>query len=159
VLGQFPQACDQVLRLLRLGRHWKAWTLVDRAPVPRWTDGPVALLGDAAHPTLHYAAQGACQAIEDAALLGRLLEHCPPGAFADRLAELNRLRRERTARVHDFAHRTIEVWHPSGDAARARNRALSDLTDHDMREFISWMHSPQDESVDEFEFSAAVSVK
>ena len=159
VLGQFPQACEQVLRLLRLGREWKAWMLVDRAPVTQWTDGPVALLGDAAHPTLHYAAQGACQAIEDAVLLGRLLEHCPPGAFADRLAELNRLRRARTARVHAFAHRTIEVWHPSGEAARIRNRTLSDLTDHDMREFIGWMHSPQDESVDEFEFSAAVPAK
>ncbi|MBR7829822.1 FAD-dependent monooxygenase [Actinospica sp. MGRD01-02] len=158
VLAQFPQACDQVARLLALGEDWKTWMLVDREPVQRWTDGPVVLLGDAAHPTLHYAAQGACQAIEDAVLLGRLLDGCAPEDFAARFAELSKLRRDRTARVHDFAHRTIEVWHPAGDAARERNRKLSGLTGHHMREFISWMHSPQSSSLDGYEYQAPLAV-
>ena len=50
--------------------------LCDRDPVDVWVDGRVALLGDAAHPMLQYAAQGACQALEDAVLLGSLL-NCP----------------------------------------------------------------------------------
>ena len=45
------------------------WALYDRDPLPRWGDGPVTLLGDAAHPMLPFMAQGACQAIEDAAVL------------------------------------------------------------------------------------------
>jgi salicylate hydroxylase len=158
VLAQFPQACEQVTRLLGLGADWKTWMLVDREPVQRWTDGPVLLIGDAAHPTLHYAAQGACQAIEDAVLLGRLLADCPADRFPARFAELNRLRRERTARVHALAHRTIEVWHPAGEAAAARNRKLAALTDHDMREFADWLHSPQSDSLDEFEYQAALTV-
>lgn len=64
VLGGVPQ------RLLELGDDWKSWVLIDRDPVVNWTDGRVTLLGDAAHPMLHYAAQGACQALEDAVVLG-----------------------------------------------------------------------------------------
>jgi len=47
--------------------------LYDLAPLPRWTDGRVALLGDAAHATTPNLGQGACQALEDAVMLGRCL--------------------------------------------------------------------------------------
>jgi 2-polyprenyl-6-methoxyphenol hydroxylase-like FAD-dependent oxidoreductase len=47
--------------------------IVDRPPVRRWADGRVALLGDAAHPTTPNMGQGACQAIESAAVLARHL--------------------------------------------------------------------------------------
>jgi hypothetical protein len=60
--------------------------------------------------------------------------------------------------VHALAHRTIEVWHPAAEAAAERNRKLAGLTDHDMREFISWMHSPQSGSLDEFEYQAPLTV-
>lgn len=49
------------------------WALHARPVAQRWTDGHVALLGDAAHPTLPFMAQGACLALEDAAVLGREL--------------------------------------------------------------------------------------
>jgi 2-polyprenyl-6-methoxyphenol hydroxylase-like FAD-dependent oxidoreductase len=47
--------------------------IYDRRPARRWLDGPVALLGDAAHPMAPNAAQGACQSLEDAAALGAAL--------------------------------------------------------------------------------------
>ena len=53
------------------------WALYDRDPLPRWGDGPVTLLGDAAHPMLPFMAQGACQAIEDAAVLAACLRRLP----------------------------------------------------------------------------------
>ena len=49
------------------------WALFDRAPLPRWHDGRVALMGDAAHPTLPSMAQGAVQALEDAWVLAASL--------------------------------------------------------------------------------------
>lgn len=49
------------------------WALHDRAPLPAWTKGKVALLGDACHPMLPMMAQGAAQAIEDGAALASLL--------------------------------------------------------------------------------------
>jgi 2-polyprenyl-6-methoxyphenol hydroxylase-like FAD-dependent oxidoreductase len=49
------------------------WAILEREPLPRWSDGPVVLLGDAAHPMTPYMAQGAATAIEDAAVLARCL--------------------------------------------------------------------------------------
>ena len=50
------------------------WALLDRDPLPKWTEGRVALLGDACHPMTPYMAQGAASALEDAAILSRCLE-------------------------------------------------------------------------------------
>lgn len=47
--------------------------IFDRPPVRRWTDGRVALLGDAAHPTTPNMGQGACMAIESAFVLAKCL--------------------------------------------------------------------------------------
>jgi len=50
------------------------WSLFDRKPIDNWSTERVTLLGDAAHPTLPFIAQGACMAIEDGAVLARALE-------------------------------------------------------------------------------------
>jgi 2-polyprenyl-6-methoxyphenol hydroxylase-like FAD-dependent oxidoreductase len=47
--------------------------LVDRDPLPRWGDGVVTLIGDAAHPMLPHTGQGAAQALVDAVTLGKML--------------------------------------------------------------------------------------
>jgi salicylate hydroxylase len=52
----------------------KNWVLHDRVPRPGWTRGNVALLADAAHPTLQHLPQGACMAIEDSVVLSGLLQ-------------------------------------------------------------------------------------
>lgn len=50
--------------------------MIDRDPIPTWQDGPVALLGDAAHAMYPTGSNGASQAIVDARVLGAsLLEH------------------------------------------------------------------------------------
>jgi salicylate hydroxylase len=50
------------------------WSLFDRRPIRNWSTERATLLGDAAHPTLPFIAQGACMAIEDGAVLARALE-------------------------------------------------------------------------------------
>lgn len=57
-------ACDTVLKT----------ALYERDPMPAWSSGRMALLGDAAHPMLPFMAQGAGMAIEDAVVLARHLE-------------------------------------------------------------------------------------
>ena len=67
--------------------------IYDRPPARRWVDGPVALLGDAAHPMAPNAAQGACQALEDAVALGAALAEAPDigsGLVAYERRRLNR---------------------------------------------------------------------
>ncbi|WP_216214635.1 FAD-dependent monooxygenase [Amycolatopsis aidingensis] len=129
--------------LLELGEDWKTWMLVDRDPVPQWTDGRVALLGDAAHPMLHYAAQGACQALEDAVTLGCLLEGGTNSAIPGRLTAYARLRRERTARIQHIARESTRLWHPAGAAATARNAMLSELSPRELQDQVAWMHGFQ----------------
>lgn len=73
------------------------WAMNDRAPVKGWSTARATLLGDAAHPTLPYMAQGACMAIEDGAVLSRCLEHCAEPAAALDLYQRNRV--DRTARI------------------------------------------------------------
>jgi 2-polyprenyl-6-methoxyphenol hydroxylase-like FAD-dependent oxidoreductase len=50
------------------------WAILEREPLPRWSQGRVTLLGDACHPMTPYMAQGAATAIEDAAVLARCLD-------------------------------------------------------------------------------------
>jgi 2-polyprenyl-6-methoxyphenol hydroxylase-like FAD-dependent oxidoreductase len=69
--------------------------LLDREPLPRWGRGPVTLLGDAAHPMLPHAGQGAAQALEDAVAIGRALD----GAI-DVQAALRAYEQLRSPRVH-----------------------------------------------------------
>ncbi len=73
------------------------WALFERDPLPRWTDGPIALLGDACHPMTPYMAQGAANALEDAAVLSRCLAEI--GDIATAFLSYQATRLERTARV------------------------------------------------------------
>lgn len=132
-------SADMPQTLLELGEDWKTWVLVDRDPVPDWTQGRVTLLGDAAHAMLHYAAQGACQALEDAVLLGELLD-CHAEELPQRLEKYNAARRERTARIQLLARESIRLWHPAGDAARDRNAMLSALSADELHDHLAWMH-------------------
>ncbi|GAB3837973.1 NAD(P)/FAD-dependent oxidoreductase [Micromonospora andamanensis] len=91
----------------------------DRPFLERWGDGPVTLLGDAAHPMLPSLGQGAALAIEDAVVLA----HCLRQA-ADRSTALRRYetaRRERTRWMVREAHslsRVEQLAHPLADLAR-----------------------------------------
>jgi 2-polyprenyl-6-methoxyphenol hydroxylase-like FAD-dependent oxidoreductase len=69
----------------------------DRKPIRQWARGRVTLLGDAAHPMTFNVGQGACQAIEDAAVLARCLQDTDDAVAA--LREYERRRRPRTAAI------------------------------------------------------------
>ncbi|MEU6867241.1 3-hydroxybenzoate 6-monooxygenase [Streptomyces sp. NPDC046876] len=144
VLNSFPELSGAARRLLELGQDWKTWVLCDRDPVDRWTEGRVALLGDAAHPMLQYAAQGACQAVEDAVLLGGLLDGCAAD-FEQRLEKYSAARRERTAQVQLVAREMgRQLYHAAGDARVERNAMLSSLSADDMYDKVAWLHGAYD---------------
>lgn len=142
VLEEFSPLGKEAHRLLALGDNWKSWVLVDRDPVTNWVDGRVALLGDAAHPSLHYAAQGACQALEDAVVLGSLLD-CPTTEIGNRLLQYSERRCERTAQIQLTARASTKLWHPSGEAAKVRNAVLAGMSASELHDRVAWMHGPK----------------
>lgn len=75
------------------------WALNNRGAASHWSSQRVTLLGDAAHPTLPYMAQGAVMAIEDGAVLARALDSGLPVADALDLYQRNRI--GRTSRIVD----------------------------------------------------------
>ena len=89
------------------------WAILEREPLPRWSDGRVVLLGDACHPMTPYMAQGAATAIEDAAVLARCLAETGGEDFegAFRLYEAHR--KPRTSRIQAIS--SANTWMKDGD--------------------------------------------
>ena len=89
--------------------------IADRNPVAQWSQGRVALLGDAAHAMTPNLGQGACQAIEDALVLGEQLAAVDATGVTAALAEYQRIRVPR-------ANKTVRMARRVGDVARMQNR-------------------------------------
>jgi salicylate hydroxylase len=141
VLAHFPPVdwCEQAQTVLGAPDLWLRWPLFDRRPSSRWGRGPVTLLGDAAHPSLPFLAQGAAMAIEDAAVLANCLRLTPEAPErALRLYEDQR--RARTARVQRIARRNGRIYHLSGLAAAARNRVLRRLDGERLLARFDWLY-------------------
>ncbi|GKQ55072.1 FAD-dependent monooxygenase [Bradyrhizobium sp. Ce-3] len=89
----------QVRKVLEACPSVHKWALVDRDPLPRWSEGNITLLGDACHPMTPYMAQGAAMAIEDAAVLSRCLAGVDRDSVSDAFRRFEATRKPRTSRV------------------------------------------------------------
>lgn len=140
VIRGFTHINERAQNIIRHGINWKLWVLCDRDPVERWVDGRVALLGDAAHPTLQYFAQGACMALEDAVCLSFMLDrHADDPAVALEGYRLARL--TRTARIQ-LQSRAIgeHIYHPGGAHALLRNELMRAKSSEDYYNHLGWLY-------------------
>lgn len=102
------------------------WALLDRAPLPRWSSGRITLLGDAAHPMFPFFAQGAVQAIEDAAALAQCLA-AESGDPEQALAVYEQIRIPRAGRLQQLSHERKDINHlPDGPEQRRRDMELGE---------------------------------
>jgi 2-polyprenyl-6-methoxyphenol hydroxylase-like FAD-dependent oxidoreductase len=119
------------------------WPMYDREPIDTWVDGRLALIGDAAHPMLQYLAQGACQALEDAAALETLVAGRSPSAadvdWDHVLKDYTAARAGRTAQVQKTARAWGEFWHCRGKERAARNALLRFRATDDFSR-IDWLY-------------------
>jgi 6-hydroxynicotinate 3-monooxygenase len=89
------------------------WAILEREPLPRWSDGRVVLLGDACHPMTPYMAQGAATAIEDAAILARCLEEVEGEDIEGAFHRYEAHRKPRTSRIQAIS--SANTWMQGGD--------------------------------------------
>jgi salicylate hydroxylase len=91
---------EALLEMLSHTTQCFKWGIRDRDPLPRWTSGPIALLGDAAHPMMPTLAQGAAITLEDAFVLARqLARHGDDPLAGLRAYEAERLPRARAVQL------------------------------------------------------------
>jgi 3-hydroxybenzoate 6-monooxygenase len=127
----FSWAAEPVRAAVRLLRRDYCWRMLDWVPPRAWVADRVALLGDAVHPMPAYLAQGACQAIEDAAALAEALADCPgPHCVAESLAGYEARRAPRAQRVA----RARQVW----ETGPLPHRAADDYAVSD------WLYAPSE---------------
>jgi len=89
------------------------WAILEREPLPRWSDERVVLLGDACHPMTPYMAQGAAISIEDAAILARCLEEVNGEDVVGAFKRYEAHRKPRTSRIQAIS--SANTWMKGGD--------------------------------------------
>jgi len=109
--------------LLQRAAVWRSWSLYGLTGLRRFSEGRIALLGDAAHPVLPYLAQGAALAIEDAVALAEAVA-ASPGDPAQAFRRYAERRRARASGVQRLSRRFGRIYHFGGLLRLARNLVL-----------------------------------
>ncbi len=139
VQSYFQGISPRARQLIDLPKSWKRWATADREPIAQWTYGRVTLLGDAAHPTTQYMAQGACMAMEDAVTLGEALR--VHGNDFDQAFELyQRSRVARTARIVLSSREMGRIYHAKGVERLVRNELWKGRTQERFYDAIEWLY-------------------
>jgi salicylate hydroxylase len=149
VRSYFQGICPRARQLIELPRSWKRWATADREPIGRWTHGRATLLGDAAHPTLQYLAQGACMALEDAVTLGEALRvngSGGSGRFEPAFDLYQRSRIARTARIVLSAREMGRIFHAKGVERLVRNDLWKDRSPERFYDALEWLYGWKVES-------------
>jgi 3-hydroxybenzoate 6-monooxygenase len=143
VQSYFQGICPKARQLIDLPKSWKRWATADREPIGQWSFGRATLLGDAAHPTTQYLAQGACMALEDAVTLGEALRVTQGPAGHDWTAALDlyqRSRVARTARIVLSAREMGRIYHAKGVERLVRNDLWRGRSPERFYDAMEWLY-------------------
>ncbi len=140
VQSYFQEICPKARQLIEMPKSWKRWATADREPIGQWTFGRATLLGDAAHPTTQYMAQGACMAMEDAVTLGEALR-VHDNAFEPAFDLYQRSRVARTARIVLSSREMGRIYHAKGVERLVRNDLWKGRTPERFYDAMEWLYS------------------
>ena len=137
VLHAFGDCCDELRAILGTLGEVRRWGLFRHSVPPRWHDGAHVLLGDAAHPTLPFLAQGANLALEDAWVLAR--EARKPGGL-DRYGAIRRPRVLRAIAAADTQARNLHLRGPARSVAHFGLRLLDRVAPRLVPGRLDWLY-------------------
>lgn len=140
VESYFQGICPKARQLIELPKTWKRWATADREPIATWVFGRATLLGDAAHPTTQYMAQGACMAMEDAVTLGEALRVTNKDWDAA-LALYQKSRVTRTARIVLSGREMGRLYHAVGVERLVRNSLWRGRSQERFYDAMEWLYS------------------
>jgi salicylate hydroxylase len=131
-------ACPALGEVLRTVESWSKWPSLAHTSDPDWHRNTSVLLGDAAHASLPYLAQGAAMALEDACDLSHALEQMAevPEAFA----QFTKRRYPRTTRLQAAAEQSGRIYHASGLMRAGRNMFLAASSRQQFLNRLSWIY-------------------
>jgi 3-hydroxybenzoate 6-monooxygenase len=139
VESYFQGISPKARQLIELPKTWRRWATADREPIGNWVFGRATLLGDAAHPTTQYMAQGACMAMEDAVTLGEALRVCHKDWDAAlQLYQKNRV--TRTARIVLSGREMGRLYHAAGVERLIRNSLWKGRSQARFYDAIEWLY-------------------
>ncbi len=139
VQSYFQGICPKARQLIDLPKSWKRWATADREPIGQWSFGRTTLLGDAAHPTTQYMAQGACMALEDAVTLGEALR-VHGNDFLKAFDLYQRSRVARTARIVLSGREMGRIYHAKGVERLVRNELWKGRTPERFYDAMEWLY-------------------
>jgi len=139
VQSYFEGICPRARQLIDLPKSWKRWATADREPIGQWCYGRATLLGDAAHPTTQYMAQGACMAMEDAVTLGQALKKFD-NDFLQAFELYQRSRVARTARIVLSSREMGRIYHAKGVERLVRNDLWKGRTPERFYDAVQWLY-------------------
>ncbi|WP_223607785.1 FAD-dependent monooxygenase [Chryseobacterium sp. OSA05B] len=110
--------------------------IIDLSPIPTWYSDHLCLIGDAAHATTPNMGQGACQAIEDAYIIGKLLESS--GDFNRVFEEFQKIRRKKVDYIVDTSWKIgkISQWEKGNTLRNFFMRLIPESTHQKLAEKI-----------------------
>jgi salicylate hydroxylase len=127
----FTKATLNLQAIVHAAQDLSVWPLAYVPPLPAWTKDNITLIGDAAHGTLPYLAQGAAMALEDVAALMK----------ADfNFKSFHQARTMRCAKLHRSSMTAGKIYHLKGAASKARNLALTLMSERSFLKHLDWLY-------------------
>ena len=134
----FQGACQPLTDILDQKIHWTKWPALDFAPARIWSRNRTVLVGDAAHASLPYLAQGAAMALEDACVLSTAIQNAKELETAFR--DFSELRFRRTSEIQNKSRRLGGIYHAKSVMRQARNVVLKVTPPAKFMNQLSWIY-------------------
>ena len=134
----FQGACQPLADILDLKIKWTKWPALDLDPMRNWSQNRTVLIGDAAHASLPYLAQGAAMALEDAWVLSNAIQTANDLEAA--FQKFSGLRFKRTAAIQKRSRQLGKIYHAAGALRHARNVILKATPSTGFLKQMSWIY-------------------